>query len=61
MTFDEAKQYKPFWDDYYNNQDERIVWKDVALTPQQFFDVWSRKDEDVVLGETFPHMRDSME
>ena len=45
MTFEEAKKSKTFWDDYYENCEERLVWRDVKLTAEQFFEVWLRKDE----------------
>ena len=45
MTFEEAKKSITFWDDYYDNCEERFLWKDVKLTAEQFFEVWLRKDE----------------
>lgn len=45
MTFEEAKKSKTFWDDYYDNREERMAWRDVELTAEQFFEVWIRKDE----------------
>ena len=45
MTFEEAKKSKTFWDDYYENCEERLAWRDVKLTAEQFFEVWLRKDE----------------
>ena len=46
MTFEEAKDTRVFWNDYYENQQERLTWNDVQLTSEQFFEVWLRKDEE---------------
>ena len=54
MTWEEAEKNRQFWLDYYDNQDERLAWKDEELTPQQFFEVWRYKDENDILGKTFP-------
>ena len=46
MTYEEAKNTRIFWEDYYDNQKERFDWKDEEVTPEQFFEVWLRKDEE---------------
>ena len=40
MTYEEAKGTTVFWNDYYENQQERLTWNDVQLTSEQFFEVW---------------------
>lgn len=49
MTYEEAKKDSTFWQDYYDNQQERFDWKDVAITPEQFFELWLRKDEEACI------------
>ena len=44
MSFDEAQKKSEFWHAYYENQDERFYFKDPAITPQEFYEVWIYKD-----------------
>lgn len=55
MIYDEAKSTRIFWEDYYDNQKERQDWKDEAVTPEQFFELWLRKDEEAcdILKKSF--------
>lgn len=46
MTFEEAIKLKQFHDDYYENQHEREIWNDEAITKEQFFEKWLRRDEE---------------
>ena len=57
MTYEEAKIQHSFWQDYYDNQQERHDWKDVAITPEQFFELWLRKDESpcIISNESFTY------
>ena len=57
MTYDEAKSTRIFWNDYYDNQKERLDWRDEAVTPEEFFKLWLRKDEQpcTTLNESFTH------
>ena len=44
MTFAIAKKKNEFWNAYYENKDERFIYKEPELTPEEFFEVWIDKD-----------------
>tara|TARA_Y100000389_G_scaffold55367_1_gene51220 strand:- start:2064 stop:2231 length:168 start_codon:yes stop_codon:yes gene_type:complete len=46
MTLQEAMKLRAFHDAYYENQVERETWNDNAITKEQFFEVWLRRDEE---------------
>jgi hypothetical protein len=46
MTLQEAMKLRAFHDAYYENQREREIWNDKAITKDQFFEVWLRRDEE---------------
>tara|TARA_B100001094_G_scaffold277139_1_gene285795 strand:- start:826 stop:999 length:174 start_codon:yes stop_codon:yes gene_type:complete len=45
MTFKIAKKKSEFWHAYWENKDERQVYNDKDLTPEEFFEVWINKDK----------------
>jgi hypothetical protein len=45
MTYEEAKTTHRFRHDYQDNCAEREAWGDEVLTPEQFFEVWTGKDQ----------------
>jgi len=45
MSFKEAQNKNEFWLAYYENKDERFVYKEPDITPQEFFEVWINKDK----------------
>lgn len=45
MSFEIAKKKTEFWHAYYENRDERFIYKEKELTPQEFFEVWLYKDK----------------
>ena len=45
MSFAEAQKKNECWHAYYENQDERFLYKEEALTPQEFFEVWIDRDK----------------
>lgn len=45
MSFEKAKKDMQFWHAYWENRDERFIFKEEELTPEQFFEVWLDKDK----------------
>ena len=45
MSFAEAQKKNEFWQAYYENKDERFLYKEEELTPQEFFEVWIDRDK----------------
>lgn len=45
MSFEIAKKKSEFWHAYWENKDERFIFNDKTLTPQEFFEVWLHKNE----------------
>jgi len=45
MSFEIAKKKTEFWHAYYENRDERFIYKEQELTPEEFFEVWLYKDK----------------
>lgn len=45
MSFAEAQKKNEFWQAYYENKDERFLYKEEEITPQEFFEVWIDRDK----------------
>ena len=45
MSFTKARKKNEFWHAYYENRDERFIYKEQELTPEEFFEVWLHKDK----------------
>ena len=43
MSFNEAQKKTEFWHAYWENRDERFIYNDPDLTPQEFYEVWIDK------------------
>jgi len=45
MSYEKAKKVNAFWHAYWENRDERFIYKEEELTPEEFFEVWIDKDK----------------
>ena len=43
MTFEIAQKKNEFWHAYWENKDERDLWNEEPLKPEEFFEVWINK------------------
>ena len=44
MSYEQAHMISYFWHAYYDNKDDRFIFKEKDLSPEEFFEVWIDKD-----------------